>query len=187
MKDLTREKALELHRQMWSDMQKDLGDNPTRDERWAYKETWIEEHFPKDLVYNLCFLCEYCANQQFSDRDEFDYDKCVCPIKWPRERCEEGGYGDTWDNMPISELLALPERGDEVDEEIKEEPADVKDGLYLCELKYSAEGDCTGYMYLTEQEYETVKKVVNTRNWQHVDDEGYAGSLSIYCKKLEEN
>ena len=112
---LTKEKALELHRQMWSDMQEALGDNPDRMARWTYKETWIEEHFPNERVYNDCFLCEYCANQQFSKRDDFDYDKCVCPIKWPRERCEEGGYGDTWYNMPISELLALPERKTEVE------------------------------------------------------------------------
>ena len=88
--------------------------------------------------------------------------------------------------MPISELLALPERGDEVDEEIEEGPAEMKDGLYLCDLIYSAEGECTGYMYLTAKEYETVKMVVDTCNWNNVDDDGYAGRLSIYCKKLEE-
>lgn len=184
---LTKEKALELHRQMWSDMQKDLGDYPNRNERWQYKEDWIQAHFPNERVYNLCFLCEYCANQQFSTRDEFDYDFCKCPIKWPRERCEEGTLDESsWDTMPISKLLELPERGDEVDEEIEEAPADVKDSLYLCDLNYSEEGECTGYMYLTEQEYETVKKVVNTCNWHNVDDEGYAGRLSIYCKALEE-
>lgn len=182
---LTKEKALELHRQMWSGMQKDLGDNPDRTARYEYKKNWIEEHFPKDLVCNDCFLCEYCANQQFSNRDDFDYDLCKCPIDWPKGRCEDDA-DSAWYNMPISELLALYERGDEADEEIEEKPADVKDGLYLCDLEYSAEGDCTGYMYLTEQEYETVKKVSNTDNWQQVNDEGYAGRLSIYCKKLEE-
>lgn len=182
---LTREKALELHRQMWTDMQEKLGDNPNRDARWEYKAEWIEAHFPNERVYNDCFLCEYCCEHQFSNRDDFDYDFCKCPIKWPNGKCEDSA-DNAWYNMPISELLALPERGDEVDEEIEEEPADMKDGLYLCDLRYSAESDCTGYMYLTEQEYETVKKVVNTCNWQHVNDEGYAGHLSIYCKKLEE-
>lgn len=176
---LTREEALALHRQMWTDMQEALGDNPSKDARWEYKAEWIEEHFPNEEVLNDCFLCEY------SRRDDFDYDYCNCPIKWPGRRCEDDA-DNTWYNMPISELLALPERGDEVDEEIEEEPADMKDGLYLCDLRYSAEGDCTGYMYLTEQEYETVKKVVNTCNWHNVEDEGYSGHLSIYCKKLEE-
>ena len=183
---LTREEALKLHRQMWADMQEALGNNPKRDKRWAYKREWIEEHFPDEEVRNDCFLCEYCANHQFSNCDDFDYDYCNCPIKWPGGRCEDDA-DNTWYNMPIPELLALPERDDEADEEIEEEPADMKDGLYLCDLRYSAEGDCTGYMYLTKQEYETVKKVVNTCNWQNVCDEGYAGSLSIYCKKLEEN
>lgn len=184
--NLTREKALELHRQMWSDMQEALGDNPSRIARCEYKENWIKKHFPNDSVYNDCFLCEYCCEHQFPERYEFDYDFCECPIKWPSERCEDGGLNDRWGSMPISKLLALPERGDEVDEEIEEVPAEMKDGLYLCDLQYSAEGDCTGYMYLTKQEYETVKKVVNTCNWQNVCDEGYAGRLSIYCKKLEE-
>lgn len=182
---LTREEALELHRQMWSDMQEALGDNPSRDARWVYKSDWIEKHFSNEDVLNDCFLCEYCANHQFYMRDDFDYDFCKCPIKWPNGRCENG-VDNTWFNIPISELLALPERGDEVDEEIEEEPADMKGGRYKCDLVYSSDGECTGYMYLTEQEYEAVKKVVNTCNWHNVEDEGYAGRLSIYCKKLEE-
>ena len=34
---LTREQALEYHRQMWRDMQKDLGDRPDWDDRMFYK------------------------------------------------------------------------------------------------------------------------------------------------------
>ena len=44
---LTKEKALELHRQMWSDMQKDLGDNPPRTIRGDYKRYWLRKHFPE--------------------------------------------------------------------------------------------------------------------------------------------
>jgi len=185
--NLTRERALELHRQMWTDMQEALGDNPSKITRCEYKENWIKKHFPNDSVSHDCFLCEYCCEHQFSSRYEFEYDFCKCPIKWPFGRCEDGDSGDDgWWHMPISKLLALPERGDEeIEEKIEEEPAEMKDGLYLCDLQYSAEGDCTGYMYLTKQEYETVKKVADTCNWQNVCDEGYAGSLSIYCKKLE--
>ena len=182
---LTREKALELHRQMWADMQEALGDNPSKITRCEYKENWIKKHFPNDSVYNDCFLCEYCCEHQFSSRYEFEYDFCECPIKWPSERCEDCYLNDRWGSMSISKLLALPERGDEADEEIEEEPAEMKDGLYLCDLQYSAEGDCTGYMYLTAKEYETVKMVVDTCNWDNVDDDGCAGRLSIYCKKLE--
>ena len=123
MENLTREKALELHRQMWSDMREALGDNPNRDARWQYKDNWIAAHFPNERVYNDCFLCEYCANHQFYKREAFDYDYCKCPIEWPFGRCEDGGSDNSgWDNMPISQLLALPERyGTEVEEwEVKE-------------------------------------------------------------------
>lgn len=58
--------------------------------------------------------------------------------------------------------------------------------LYCCELEYNAEGRCSGYMYLTKQEYEIVKEVVNTDNWSDVNDEGWSGSMSIYCEELEE-
>ena len=110
--ELTREKALELHRQMWTDMQKDLGDEPLREQRFGYKKDWIKKHFPElvaddcgDLIRNNCFLCEYA--------DE-GYGWCECLIDWPQGRCEDAydEIGD-WRYMPISKLLALPEREEE--------------------------------------------------------------------------
>ena len=108
---LTREEALKLHRQMWSDMQKDLGDKPNWIQRLRYKRTWLGEHFPElvendcgELIRNNCFLCEY-ADEEFEN--------CVCPIAWPSGKCEN--YADEssdWRYMSISELLALPERED---------------------------------------------------------------------------
>ncbi len=56
---------------------------------------------------------------------------------------------------------------------------------YKCKLFLSAEGEATGYMYLTKKEYEFVKKVSDTTNWQDFSDEGYSGNFSIYCKELE--
>jgi len=113
MENLTREKALELHRQMWSDMQKDLGDEPSGKQRFDYKRRWIKNHFPElvdkdddyEIIRNNCFLCEYA--------DE-DYSDCECLIDWPCGRCEDSYYeaGD-WRYMPISKLLALPEREEE--------------------------------------------------------------------------
>lgn len=104
---LTREEALSYHRQMWSDMQRDLGDCPKRIERCRYKQDWIDEHFP-DVYYivNNCFLCEYASHN-----DWWTYVKCIdyCPIKWPCGRCEDGHGEENWDYMPISKLLALPE------------------------------------------------------------------------------
>lgn len=110
MKNLTREKALELHRQMWADMQRDLGDNPSRRGRIDYKRRWIKKHFPEfideedwELIRNNCFLCEYAG----------DYTECECPIEWPAGKCEDGDRDcdeRNWQYIPISELLALPER-----------------------------------------------------------------------------
>lgn len=99
MKELTREKALELHRQMWSDMQKDFGDTPSLNIRNLYKKHWCEMHGFEDIA-NYCFLCEYVKN--------FALNCNCCPIKWPAVFC---GYGDTsYRFSPISKILALPER-----------------------------------------------------------------------------
>ena len=105
---LTRERAIELHRQMWADMQKRLGDNPDHFERVKFKKEWCDEHFPNDKILNDCFLCEY-VKSAISDENLFSIVcKDCCPIQWVNGSCILGEkyYG----NMPISELLALPER-----------------------------------------------------------------------------
>lgn len=47
---LTRKEALNLHRWMWMDIQKVLGDNPTPAKRVQFKEKWCREHFPEDRL-----------------------------------------------------------------------------------------------------------------------------------------
>lgn len=131
MFELTREKALELHHQMWEDMQNfkdDDGKEPLGlQERNTFKLSWIEEHFPDvdtDTVAHGCFLCEY-TKQEAIRKGIFD-DTVVhmslsycpfCPINWAagdasctaiRCPCEKGNI--TWYESPISEILALPER-----------------------------------------------------------------------------
>lgn len=103
---LTRERALELHRQMWTDMQKDLGNTPNIVQRINYKRDWCITHFPNEQIENSCFLCEYDKL--------FGRDNCKsCPIRWPYEDdciavyCTKNHY---YYNAPISEILALPER-----------------------------------------------------------------------------
>ena len=64
---LTKEQALELHRQMWSDMQNSLGDYPWSDEREDYKQEWCEDHFPNEDISFYCFLCEYNDINDFED------------------------------------------------------------------------------------------------------------------------
>ena len=117
MKDLTRERALELHRQMWTDMRNELGDCPTKQQRHEYKRNWIVEHFPEletdncDVIRHNCFLCEYV---------NAEYGYCECLVEWPEQWCEEGENEcdeRNWQYMPISDLLALPERDIEEEEE----------------------------------------------------------------------
>jgi hypothetical protein len=111
--DLTREEALKLHRQMWSDMQKELGDCPDGKDREAYKDDWCNEHGFENLT-NYCFLCEY-------SHDKSPSLCCHCPVKWPTwaGTCFSGYLedgtklgGNYYHAAPISVILALPERED---------------------------------------------------------------------------
>lgn len=101
---LTREEALKYHRQMWSDMQKELGDNPSPYDRGQFKVKWCDKHFPNIGIDCHCFLCEY-VNYINEDCD-------CCPIEWDydydNDCCE--GEGVNYLHSPISEILALPER-----------------------------------------------------------------------------
>ena len=119
---LTKEEALRLHRAMWSDMQRELGDNPSPSERLDYKGEWCEEHFPNEYIFNDCFCCEY--NDQTENFEDLADVYCKhCPIAWPT-KCDDNELpccGRTFDRKsgqyhhyylvaPISEILALPER-----------------------------------------------------------------------------
>ncbi len=107
--DLTREEALGLFREMWSDMQEELGDCPSFDEREEYKKDWCRKHGYYNVPFN-CFLCAYGNNED-------DDDGCDCPINWNFDgqnisgnSCIDGTVDYTY--SPISEILALPERED---------------------------------------------------------------------------
>ena len=111
--DLTREEALKLHRQMWTDMQNVLGDYPDGEAKEAYKAYWCRKHGFGNTK-NYCFLCEY-------SHDKSPWLFHHCPIKWPTQggtcisKCLEDGTelgGDYYMIVPISEILALPERED---------------------------------------------------------------------------
>lgn len=106
---LTKEQALEYHRWMWYDMQIDLGDCPDMDDRLIYQHRWCKEKFPQEHIIADCVLCEY-ALQAVGNCDG-------CPIDWggsgvccQRPFDEEGGID--WRTSAISEILALPEKGE---------------------------------------------------------------------------
>lgn len=122
--NLTREKALELHRQMWMEMQEKLGDCPSAKDRDKFKANWCAEHFPNHSILNDCFLCDYVHH----DFAATTYCLTRCPIDWESLKkysyqttdcCavykEYDGDDDDEENeihytAPISEILALPER-----------------------------------------------------------------------------
>lgn len=107
--ELTRERALELHRRMWTDMQRDLGNNPSSLERERYKHQWCQKHFPDENIRDYCFLCEYTFR-----KSEGIFVCRICPIKWDCNYCFEGdSIRKSYRNIPISELLTLPERKEE--------------------------------------------------------------------------
>lgn len=106
--DLTRERTLELNREMWGDMQRKLGDKPSEASRIYFKEEWCKEHFPNEKILAHCFLCEYTV-------DEHGIADCHrCPILWGSEKRTKGFYCSGRENdytsVPISQILALPER-----------------------------------------------------------------------------
>ena len=127
---LTREEALKLHREMWSDMQTALaGGNDNNRIRSEFKERWVKSHFPEMEVKHYCFLCEYALQMHNEKSDRplafFEGKKCCkyCPIDWRDDiyrgwsdnsykgngyDCENGEV--SWECSPISEILALPER-----------------------------------------------------------------------------
>ena len=102
---LTREEALRLHRLMWTDMQKELGDKPSWTERVAFKKAWCKKHFPKEKIEESCFLCEYGIQHS-------EYVCDHCPIRWDEhddyDSCST--CGTNYLDSPISVILALPER-----------------------------------------------------------------------------
>lgn len=117
---LSKEMALILHRMMWSDMQKELGDNPSPDMRNKFKTDWIHRMFPGEYISNHCFLCEYAGTDGCSK----------CPIDWGNVEISKWfahcvGNNTSYLSTPISEILALPEK-DVLDDKAA---SDIAEGL----------------------------------------------------------
>ena len=110
--ELTRERALELHRKMWSDMKTALGDKPSFRDRNKFKIEWCEAHGFEDVDCH-CFLCEYseqtgswCASECLIDWSPLAYE----PSEYSMCTDEYKGGGEIYGVAPISAILALPER-----------------------------------------------------------------------------
>lgn len=105
--ELSKEEAVRLFHEQWSDMQKELGDCPDPGSRVLFKADWCREHFPGEFILNDCFLCEYVDQM-----DPSNGDGCYpCPIAWSLDRNGMPNCGRTsYLFSPISEILALPVR-----------------------------------------------------------------------------
>lgn len=126
---MTREEALRKHRKMWTAMQRELGDNPSRAQRIKFKRAWTitrELETGEIRPQNDCYLCEYATQMA----DCFLWENTpeakgmcgkYCPVIWNnmdcRCPCEHGEV--TWDYSPISEILALKPRFQEATGENK--------------------------------------------------------------------
>ena len=133
---LSEEMAVRLHRMMWSDMQRELGDRPDCADRLKFKCEWVERNFPGEHIANDCWLCEYAssvANQNGGD----PYCK-YCPISWPNRHCNTLDF--SYARKPISEILAVPAKNKEIEAK-RDEAALVRSYYnYREELLYKASG-----------------------------------------------
>lgn len=124
--NLTREEALRLHRQMWTDMQKKLGDNASPEDREKFKSRWCKKHFPDYAIKNDCFLCDYanhnsCETKYCLERCPIDWQSLkkygwetndCCAIYEGHDGADDDIYNEIYFAAPISEILALPEKRD---------------------------------------------------------------------------
>lgn len=105
--NLTKEEAVRLFHEQWTDMQTELGDCPSPYARAQFKNIWCNRYFPGESIESNCFLCEYAR--------QFVHMCSHCPIKWPLDDCgalsEYGGVHFMFNS--ISEILALPVREEE--------------------------------------------------------------------------
>lgn len=113
---LTKKEAINLFRQLWTDMRTELGDCPDFVDRRLFKGKWCRKNFPDESIMSNCPLCEY-AHQRHVAAGEKGYACRFCPIGWPARPFSYGTVIPDCQGLrmhylihPISEILALPER-----------------------------------------------------------------------------
>ena len=82
--NLSKEEAIELHRQMWQDMY-DANIPIGTIERNLYKEHWLEVHGIEGILCS-CFLCHYACQQWEANGFVGDFYCRYCPLSW-RKPC----------------------------------------------------------------------------------------------------
>ena len=110
---MSEEMAVRLHRMMWSDMQRELGDCPSCDDRLNFKHEWVKRNFPGEHIASDCWLCEYASSVAYKIGS--DPYCAYCPIKWPSWHCNTMDF--SYAKEPISDILALPAKSDKIMDE----------------------------------------------------------------------
>lgn len=113
--ELSFDEAVRKHKEMQGAMQSRLGNNPSLEERSAFKAGWVEAKRAAGewLPTNNCYLCEY--NEQFNS-----HSYVYCPYNWNDHiyyGCEKGIGTIDWRTSKISDILDLPLRKKYVEEE----------------------------------------------------------------------
>lgn len=92
MGKLTREKAIEKHRELWNEIAHVLSEIETGDiELWDLKTKALRNLGEKEIPLNGCYCCEYTKPYDYEGACDF------CPIKWRCRgefRCEKSEFGD---------------------------------------------------------------------------------------------
>lgn len=112
---LTSESAIQSTIYMWTDMQRDLGENPDARERCVYKWHWLIDHGystvgPFRIPENECFLCER-ARLVWLDIIGLTSKCSCCPIDWPEKEVADEfepkcvGHEVDYLKAPLSDIL----------------------------------------------------------------------------------
>lgn len=95
MEGLTKQKALELHRDMWLWISKEIAREKTvQNVCWLKTEYLLLQGY--NNVLHDCFCCDYAYEKYTNDlsegRDELEIYKCYyCPVRWKNEECFDEG------------------------------------------------------------------------------------------------
>lgn len=88
--ELTKERALELHREMWNCIADEIEVRECVQDIHKLKRKFAKEHFPKEKICNNCFCCEYA-----------DIACELCPVEWGNECISDYNYPcEAWDDEP---------------------------------------------------------------------------------------
>lgn len=91
-KELTKERAIELHRSMWMWIAREIARNKKPMEICNLKIMYIDCYTDFDFVTFVCFACEYADQKlEYEIKKEHECSRCkFCPLEWGTSGNENG-------------------------------------------------------------------------------------------------